>query len=108
MVKCHSSKVDLGVRFSYPALNIVGRDGSPSGLISLTPPVQLWYPQLITLSMEEIESRKMTRDGKVFTVFIVQSIRDVVDVVHENQIPREDLVSILKDKDGYAVFCYYK
>nr|DAP62070.1 MAG TPA: hypothetical protein [Crassvirales sp.] len=24
----------------------MGRDGSPSGLISLTPPVRLWYPQL--------------------------------------------------------------
>lgn len=56
--------------------------------------------------MEEIEERKMTKDGKIFTAFLVQSIRDAVDVVHENQIPREDLVSILKDKEGYVVFCY--
>ena len=56
--------------------------------------------------MEEIEKRKMTKDGKVFTAFVVESIRDIVDLVHEYQIPREDMVTILKDKDGYAVFCY--
>lgn len=88
------------------ALNIVGRDGSPFGLISQTPWVQLPPPQLITLSMEETESKKMSKDGKVFTVFVVQSIRDAVDVVHENQISREDLVTILKEREGYAVFCY--
>lgn len=56
--------------------------------------------------MEEIEKRKMSKDGKIFTVFVVESLRDVVNVVHEEQIPREDLVTILKDKEGYAVFCY--
>lgn len=56
--------------------------------------------------MEEIEKKKMVKDGKVFTAFVVQSIRDAVDVVHENQIPREDLVTILKDSEGYVVLCY--
>lgn len=97
----------MRVRFPYPALNIVGRGGPPSGLISLTPPVQLWYPQLITLSMEEIEKRKMTKNGKTFTAIVVESIRDLVDVAQEEQIPREDMVAILKDKEGYVLF-YYK
>lgn len=56
--------------------------------------------------MEEIEKRKMSKDGKVFAAFVVESIRDAVDIVHENQIPREDLVTILRDKEGYVVFCY--
>lgn len=56
--------------------------------------------------MEEIEKRKISKDGKVFTAFVVESIRDAVDAVHENQITREDLVAILKDKEGYVVFCY--
>ena len=68
--------------------------------------VRFPFPQLITLSMEEIEKRKMSKDGKVFTAFVVESIRDAVDTVHEHQIPREDLVTILRDKEGYVVFCY--
>lgn len=84
----------------------MGRDGSPFGLISQTPWVQLPLPQLITLSMEEIEKRKMTKDGKIFTAILVKTIMDAVDVVQEYQIPREDLVTILPDKEGYVVFCY--
>ncbi len=56
--------------------------------------------------MEEIEKRKMSKDGKIFTVFVVESLRDIVNVIHEEQITREDLVTILKDKEGYVVFCY--
>ncbi len=56
--------------------------------------------------MEEIEKRKMSKDGKVFTVFVVESLRDVVNIVHEEKIPREDLVTILKDREGYTLFCY--
>lgn len=84
----------------------MGGGGPPSGLISQTPWVQLLPPQLITLSMEEIEKRKMSKDGKVFTAFVVESIRDAVDIIHESQISREDLVTILRDKEGYVVFCY--
>lgn len=56
--------------------------------------------------MEEIEKRKMTKDGKIFTAIIVPTIMDAVDAVQEYQIPREDLVTILHDKEGYVVFCY--
>lgn len=56
--------------------------------------------------MEEIEKRKMTKDGKIFTAILVKTIMDAVDVVQEYQIPREDLVTILPDKEGYIVFCY--
>lgn len=56
--------------------------------------------------MEEIESRKLEKDRKVFTAFVVQSIRDIVDVVHENQIPKEDLVTVLKNSEEYVLFCY--
>lgn len=57
--------------------------------------------------MEEIEKRKMTKNGKIFTAIVVESIRDLVDVAQEEQIPREDMVTILKDKEGYVLF-YYK
>lgn len=56
--------------------------------------------------MEEIEKRKMTKDGKIFTAILVKTIMDAVDVVQEYQIPREDLITILPDKEGYVVFCY--
>lgn len=56
--------------------------------------------------MEEIEKRKMTKDGKIFTAIIVPTIMDAVDAAQEYQIPREDLVTILQDKEGYVVFCY--
>lgn len=57
--------------------------------------------------MEEIEKREMTKNGKVFTALVVESIRDLVDVAHEEQIPREDMITILKDKDKFVLF-YYK
>lgn len=56
--------------------------------------------------MEEIEKRKMSKDGKIFTALVVESIRDLVDAVHEEQILREDMITILKDKDKYVLFCY--
>lgn len=54
-----------------------------------------------------MEEKKSTENGKIFTAIVVESIRDLVDVTQEEQISREDIVSILKDKDGYVLF-YYK
>ena len=56
--------------------------------------------------MEEIENRKMPKDGKTFTAVLVKTIMDAVNVVQEYKIPREDLVTILQNKEGYVVFCY--
>lgn len=56
--------------------------------------------------MEEIEKRKMNKNGKVFTAIVVESIIDAVDAIQENEIPREDLVTILKTEEGYVLFCY--
>ena len=55
---------------------------------------------------EELDKRKISKDGKTFTAFVVDTIIDIVDIVQEYNIPREDLVTILKDKEGYIVFCY--
>lgn len=54
--------------------------------------------------MEDKES--ISKDNKNFTAFVVESIRDVVDVVHENNISREDIVTVLREKEGYVVLCY--
>lgn len=56
--------------------------------------------------MGETESRKMAKDRKIFTAILVKTIMDAVNVVQEYQIPREDLVTLLPDKEGYVVFCY--
>lgn len=54
----------------------------------------------------EDRKKEKTRDKKTFTVFVVKYVRDVVDLIHEYQIPKEDIVSILNDGGDYIVFCY--
>lgn len=54
-----------------------------------------------------MEKEEKAEDTKAFTAMITESIRSLVELIHEYKIPREDLVTIIKDeKEGYVVFCY--
>lgn len=57
--------------------------------------------------MEELEKRKMVKDGKVMTALTAPHIRALVDIANEIQIPREDVITIL-DKGDQVVLIYYK
>ena len=57
--------------------------------------------------MEEIEKRKMSKNGKVMMAYLSDTIRGIVDFSVENKIPREDVVSILSERGRY-VLIYYK
>lgn len=57
--------------------------------------------------MEEIEKRKMSKNDKVMTAYLSDTIRGIVDFSVENKIPREDVVSILSERGRY-VLIYYK
>lgn len=57
--------------------------------------------------MEELKGRKITKDKNGFTALATESIRDLVDAVHEENILKENIVTIFKDKERYVIF-YYK
>lgn len=59
------------------------------------------------ISMEKIKKEEKKKEDKVFAALIVESIRDVVDAVHESHLTRDDLVTIIRNNSGgYVVFCY--
>lgn len=80
----------------------VGRDGSPSGLISLTPPVRLWYPQLINFNMGE----EAVKDKKIMMAITAPNIRGIVKVSRELSIQREDIVTLTKEGSEFILVYY--
>lgn len=50
---------------------------------------------------------EVNNNDKVFTACVVESVRDVVDVIHEKHISKDDLVTIIRDNGVYIIF-YYK
>lgn len=66
--------------------------------------------------MEEIEKSKMTRTGQVskteavhqvMAALAANTIREIVRTANEEEIKREDIVSLLKE-NGQFVLVYYK
>lgn len=57
--------------------------------------------------MEELERRKMSKDGKTMTALPAPHIRALVDKANELEIPREDVVTII-DKGDEVVLIYYR
>lgn len=66
--------------------------------------------------MEEIEKNKMVRTKKVsetgvvhqiMTAMTANTIREIVRTANEEEIKREDIVSLLKE-NGQFVLVYYK
>lgn len=49
----------------------------------------------------------MVNNGKIMTAAEAQTIRELVDLVNDCKIPREDVVSILPSKEGYIMVYYY-
>ena len=56
--------------------------------------------------MEEIEKRKMSTGNKVMNAYLSDTIRGIVDYSVSNQIPREDVVSILSERGRYVLIFY--
>lgn len=57
--------------------------------------------------MEELEKRKMVKDGKIMTALPAPHIRALVDMANELGIPREDVITII-DRGEEVVLIYYK
>lgn len=66
--------------------------------------------------MEEIEKNKMVRTKEVsetgvvhqiMTAMVANTIREIVRTANEEEIKREDIVSLLKE-NGQFVLVYYK
>ena len=49
----------------------------------------------------------IVNNGKIMTAAEAQTIRELVDLVNDCKIPREDVVSILPSKEGYIIVYYY-
>lgn len=49
----------------------------------------------------------MANNGKIMTATEAQTIRELVDLVNDCKIPREDVISILPSKEGYIMVYYY-
>lgn len=56
--------------------------------------------------MEELERRKMSKNGKTMTALAAPYIRSLVDRANELEIPREDVITII-DKGDEVVLIYY-
>lgn len=48
-----------------------------------------------------------TKDHKVLTASICDTIVDLIQLSRELEIPRSDIVTILKENDKYTLFYYY-
>ena len=60
--------------------------------------------------MEEIEKNKIVKTKtvqKIMTVFVATTIREIVKSVNEEEIKKEDIVSLFKD-NGQFILIYYK
>ena len=66
--------------------------------------------------MEEIEKDKIIKNKKIsetnvvqkiMTVFVATTIREIVKIVNEEGIKKEDIVSLFKD-NGQFILIYYK
>lgn len=57
--------------------------------------------------MEELEKRKMTKNGKVMTAVSAPHVRALVDIANELEIPREDVITIL-NRGEEVVLIYYR
>lgn len=59
--------------------------------------------------MGEIDKNKMCKDGKVMHAFFAETIRDLVKKAIEEEIPREDVVTIIPENNySRYVLIYYK
>lgn len=56
--------------------------------------------------MEELEKKKMSKDNKIMIAITAPHIRALVDKVNDLNIPREDIVSLVKDNDQLILICY--
>lgn len=57
--------------------------------------------------MEELEKRKMTKEGKIMTALPAPHIRALVDMANEMKIPRTDVITIL-DRGDEVILIYYR
>lgn len=58
--------------------------------------------------MEELEKRRMTKNGKIMVAFTAPHIRALVDMANELQIPRADVITILDKGEDGLVLVYYR
>lgn len=58
--------------------------------------------------MEELEKRRMTKNGKIMVALSAPHIRALVDLANELKIPREDIVSLSDKGEDGVVLIYYK
>lgn len=77
------------------------------GLISQITRVRFPPPQLAIKYMEELERKKISKDGKTMTALSAPHIRALVDNANDLQIPREDIVTIISEPDQ-VVLIYYR
>lgn len=47
------------------------------------------------------------KEGKTMTATEAQTIRELVDLVNDFRISKEDIVSILPSREGYIMIYYY-
>lgn len=47
------------------------------------------------------------KDGKLITATEAQTVRELVDIANDYNIPKEDIISILPSKEGYVMVYYY-
>lgn len=50
---------------------------------------------------------KATKNNKVLHAIMCDTIRDLVDASLDLNIPREDLITILREDNKYVMFYYY-
>lgn len=79
---------------------IAGRIGIQTGLISQSLWIRFPPPQLIKL-------KTMTKDGKVMTCIVSQTVRNIVAQANELEIPREDIISMFA-LGGQIYLVFYK
>ena len=56
--------------------------------------------------MQEIERRKMSKNGKTMLALMAPHMRALVDLSNEIGIKREDIVTISKSEEGVTMIYY--